>query len=362
MAEKKNVLRELLENGKRTGKLNGKEIADAIEESGFDVEQIDKLYETLERNGIEVVDEPENDAENFTLTEESVEQFESSLSADGVAIDDPVKVYLKEIGRVPLLTSDEEIQLAKDIQEGGPKGERAKQRLSEANLRLVVSIAKRYVGRGMQFLDLIQEGNLGLIKAVDKFDYTKGFKFSTYATWWIRQAITRAIADQARTIRIPVHMVETINKTIRVSRQLLQELGHDPSAEEIAAEMDMPVEKVRDILKIAQEPVSLETPIGEEEDSKLGDFLPDEDASEPSEAASFSLLREQLEEVLDTLAPREKKVLELRFGIVDGRTRTLEEVGKEFNVTRERIRQIEAKALRKLRHPSRSKKLRDFLN
>ena len=362
MAEKKNVLRELLENGKRTGKLNGKEIADAIEESGFDVEQIDKLYETLERNGIEVVDEPENDAENFTLTEESVEQFESSLSADGVAIDDPVKVYLKEIGRVPLLTSDEEIQLAKDIQEGGPKGERAKQRLSEANLRLVVSIAKRYVGRGMQFLDLIQEGNLGLIKAVEKFDYTKGYKFSTYATWWIRQAITRAIADQARTIRIPVHMVETINKVIRVSRQLLQELGHDPTPEEIADEMNMPVDRVREILKIAQEPVSLETPIGEEEDSHLGDFIPDEGASEPSEAASFTLLKEQLMDVLSTLTPREEKVLKLRFGIEDGRTRTLEEVGKEFNVTRERIRQIEAKALRKLRHPSRSKKLKDFLN
>ena len=303
---------------------------------------------------------------------------------------DPVRMYLKEIGKVPLLTAAEEIDLAMKIEAGVaataeiekaedegvelPRREMrrlsrieqvgldAKQQLIEANLRLVVSIAKRYVGRGMLFLDLIQEGNLGLIKAVEKFDYTKGYKFSTYATWWIRQAITRAIADQARTIRIPVHMVETINKTIRVSRQLLQELGHDPSAEEIAAEMDMPVDKVRDILKIAQEPVSLETPIGEEEDSHLGDFIPDEDASEPSEAASFSLLREQLEEVLDTLAPREKKVLELRFGIVDGRTRTLEEVGKEFNVTRERIRQIEAKALRKLRHPSRSKKLRDFLN
>ena len=303
---------------------------------------------------------------------------------------DPVRMYLKEIGKVDLLTAEEEVNLAMKIEAGTEAAERleaaeageieltraeqrrlmrieqvgleAKQALISANLRLTVSIAKRYVGRGMLFLDLIQEGNLGLIRAVEKFDYTKGFKFSTYATWWIRQAITRAIADQARTIRIPVHMVETINKTIRVSRQLLQELGHDPSAEEIADEMGMPVEKVRDILKIAQEPVSLETPIGEEEDSHLGDFIPDEDASEPSEAASFSLLREQLEEVLDTLAPREKKVLELRFGIVDGRTRTLEEVGKEFNVTRERIRQIEAKALRKLRHPSRSKKLRDFLN
>ena len=303
---------------------------------------------------------------------------------------DPVRMYLKEIGKVDLLTAAEEVNLAMKIEAGTEAADKleaaeageieltraeqrrlmrieqvgleAKQALISANLRLTVSIAKRYVGRGMLFLDLIQEGNLGLIRAVEKFDYTKGFKFSTYATWWIRQAITRAIADQARTIRIPVHMVETINKTIRVSRQLLQELGHDPSAEEIAEEMDMPVEKVRDILKIAQEPVSLETPIGEEEDSHLGDFIPDEDASEPSEAASFSLLREQLEEVLDTLAPREKKVLELRFGIVDGRTRTLEEVGKEFNVTRERIRQIEAKALRKLRHPSRSKKLRDFLN
>ena len=362
MAEKKNVLRELLENGKRTGKLNGKEIADAIEESGFDVEQIDKLYETLERNGIEVVDEPENDAENFTLTEERVEQFESSLSADGVAIDDPVKVYLKEIGRVPLLTSDEEIQLAKDIQEGGPKGERAKQRLSEANLRLVVSIAKRYVGRGMQFLDLIQEGNLGLIKAVDKFDYTKGFKFSTYATWWIRQAITRAIADQARTIRIPVHMVETINKVKKVSSQLLHENGHEPTADEISAALDMPVDKVREIMRVAQEPVSLETPIGEEEDSHLGDFIPDDDAPVPAEAASQTLLKEQLADVLKTLTPREEKVLRLRFGLEDGRPRTLAEVGKEFNVTRERIRQIEAKALRKLRHPSRSKKLRDFLD
>ena len=413
MAEKKNLIRELIETGKRNGKLTTKEINDAIEESGFDMEQIDKLYETMESHGVEIVDEPDNEA--FTLTEDSVDEFESSLSAEGVAIDDPVKVYLKEIGRVPLLSSDEEIQLALDILAGSQaeerkkeafpaiwkieknikltesqrriqvteeklnlneeqlaelseldavlrKGEKAKQRLSEANLRLVVSIAKRYVGRGMQFLDLIQEGNLGLIKAVEKFDYTKGYKFSTYATWWIRQAITRAIADQARTIRIPVHMVETINKVIRVSRQLLQELGHDPSPEEIAEEMSMPVERVREILKIAQEPVSLETPIGEEEDSHLGDFIPDEDASEPAEAASFTLLKEQLVEVLSTLTPREEKVLKLRFGIEDGRTRTLEEVGKEFNVTRERIRQIEAKALRKLRHPSRSKKLKDFLN
>jgi RNA polymerase primary sigma factor len=282
---------------------------------------------------------------------------------EGISIDDPVRMYLKEIGKVPLLTADEEIEIAKQLESGtDEEKEEAKRKLAEANLRLVVSIAKRYVGRGMLFLDLIQEGNLGLIKAVEKFDYTKGFKFSTYATWWIRQAITRAIADQARTIRIPVHMVETINKVIRVSRQLLQELGHDPSPNEIAAEMNMPVEKVREILKIAQEPVSLETPIGEEEDSHLGDFIPDEGASEPSEAASFTLLKEQLMDVLSTLTPREEKVLKLRFGIEDGRTRTLEEVGKEFNVTRERIRQIEAKALRKLRHPSRSKKLKDFLN
>ena len=413
MAEKKNLIRELIETGKRNGKLTTKEINDAIEESGFDVEQIDKLYETMESHGIEIADEPDNDA--FTLTEDSVDEFENSLSAEGVAIDDPVKVYLKEIGRVPLLSSDEEVQLALDILAGSQaedqkkeafpdiwkieknikltepqrkaqleearksltpeqiahldaldevlrKGEKAKQRLSEANLRLVVSIAKRYVGRGMQFLDLIQEGNLGLIKAVEKFDYTKGYKFSTYATWWIRQAITRAIADQARTIRIPVHMVETINKVIRVSRQLLQELGHDPTPEEIAEEMSMPVERVREILKIAQEPVSLETPIGEEEDSHLGDFIPDEDAPVPAEAASHTLLKEQLSSVLSTLTPREEKVLRLRFGLEDGRPRTLEEVGHEFEVTRERIRQIEAKALRKLRHPSRSKKLKDFLD
>ena len=322
-------LKELFEKGKKAGKLTAKDL-ELLNELNLEAEAIDD--------------------EEVTDTDALMDSF---------ATDDPVRMYLKEIGKVPLLTPEEEVELARKMSEGD---EEAKRRMTEANLRLVVSIAKRYVGRGMLFLDLIQEGNLGLIKAVEKFDYTKGYKFSTYATWWIREAITRAIADQARTIRIPVHMVETINKTIRVSRQLLQELGHDPSAEEIAEVMDMPVEKVRDILKIAQEPVSLETPIGEEEDSHLGDFIPDEDASEPSEAASFSLLREQLEEVLDTLAPREKKVLELRFGIVDGRTRTLEEVGKEFNVTRERIRQIEAKALRKLRHPSRSKKLRDFLN
>ena len=377
MAEKKNLIRELIETGKRNGKLTTKEINDAIEES--------------------------------------VDEFESSLSAEGVAIDDPVKVYLKEIGRVPLLSSDEEIQLALNILAGSQaeeqkkelfpdiwkieknikltdaqrkakleeakqgldeaqletlaqldailhKGDKAKQRLSEANLRLVVSIAKRYVGRGMQFLDLIQEGNLGLIKAVEKFDHTKGFKFSTYATWWIRQAITRAIADQARTIRIPVHMVETINKVKKVSSQLLHQNGHDPTADEISQALDMPVEKVREIMRVAQEPVSLETPIGEEEDSHLGDFIPDDEAPVPAEAASQTLLKEQLEEVLSTLTPREEKVLKLRFGLEDGRSRTLEEVGHEFEVTRERIRQIEAKALRKLRHPSRSKKLKDFLD
>ena len=364
------TLQELLEKGKKIGRLSAKELA-VLEDLNLDGETVSKFYETLEQNGVDIdvgsedalppIDDVLPEVEDLADVEEVPEEEITDTDAlmDSFATDDPVRMYLKEIGKVPLLTPEEEIALAVRMSEGD---EDAKHRMTEANLRLVVSIAKRYVGRGMLFLDLIQEGNLGLIKAVEKFDYTKGYKFSTYATWWIRQAITRAIADQARTIRIPVHMVETINKTIRVSRQLLQELGHDPSAEEIAAEMDMPVEKVRDILKIAQEPVSLETPIGEEEDSHLGDFIPDEDASEPSEAASFSLLREQLEEVLDTLAPREKKVLELRFGIVDGRTRTLEEVGKEFNVTRERIRQIEAKALRKLRHPSRSKKLRDFLN
>ncbi len=364
-------LKELFEKGKKAGKLTPKEL-DLLNELNLDSDAVDKFYEELEKAGIDIDygsvdliptldDDLLPEIDDLSAVEEVPDEEVTDTDAlmDSFATDDPVRMYLKEIGKVPLLTPEEEITLAKKMSEGD---EEAKRRMTEANLRLVVSIAKRYVGRGMLFLDLIQEGNLGLIKAVEKFDYTKGYKFSTYATWWIRQAITRAIADQARTIRIPVHMVETINKTIRVSRQLLQELGHDPSAEEIAAEMDMPVDKVRDILKIAQEPVSLETPIGEEEDSHLGDFIPDEDASEPSEAASFSLLREQLEEVLGTLAPREKKVLELRFGIVDGRTRTLEEVGKEFNVTRERIRQIEAKALRKLRHPSRSKKLRDFLN
>ncbi len=364
MAEKKDPIRSLIENGRRNGKLTNTEIGDAMEESGhvLDVEQMEKLYEELESNGIEVVDDDAVDAADVALTEDNVDDFEDSLNTDGITIDDPVKVYLKEIGRVPLLTPEEEIDLALKIQAGGPDGEKAKQRLSEANLRLVVSIAKRYVGRGMQFLDLIQEGNLGLIKAVEKFDHTKGFKFSTYATWWIRQAITRAIADQARTIRIPVHMVETINKVKKVSSQLLHEYGHDPSAEEIAERLDMSVDKVREIMRVAQEPVSLETPIGEEEDSHLGDFIPDDDAPVPAEAASQTLLKEQLADVLKTLTPREEKVLRLRFGLEDGRPRTLEEVGKEFNVTRERIRQIEAKALRKLRHPSRSKKLRDFLD
>ena len=360
---------ELLQKGKKNGKLTYKEISDVLESLKLSAEQMDKFYDTLEEMGIELAGEALPDLEETLpaldeldeveeVTEEEI-AADTETMADSFSTDDPVRMYLKEIGKVSLLTAEEEIELAKRMAEGD---EEAKKRMAEANLRLVVSIAKRYVGRGMLFLDLIQEGNMGLIKAVEKFDYTKGYKFSTYATWWIRQAITRAIADQARTIRIPVHMVETINKVIRVSRQLLQELGHDPSAEEIAEEMNMPVEKVREILKIAQEPVSLETPIGEEEDSHLGDFIPDEEASEPSEAASFTLLKEQLMEVLATLTPREEKVLRLRFGLEDGRTRTLEEVGKEFNVTRERIRQIEAKALRKLRHPSRSKKLRDFLN
>ena len=366
------VLNELLEKGKKQGQLTNKEL-EVLETLNLDAEATEKFYESLEANGIETIIEDDDflppvddldvlpELEELEELEEVTEEeiMDTDAMADSFSTDDPVRMYLKEIGKVALLTPEEEIDLAKRMAEGD---EEAKRRMAEANLRLVVSIAKRYVGRGMLFLDLIQEGNLGLIKAVEKFDYTKGYKFSTYATWWIRQAITRAIADQARTIRIPVHMVETINKVIRVSRQLLQELGHDPSAEEIAAEMNMPVDKVRDILKIAQEPVSLETPIGEEEDSHLADFIPDEDASEPAEAASFTLLKEQLMDVLSTLTPREEKVLRLRFGLEDGRTRTLEEVGKEFNVTRERIRQIEAKALRKLRHPSRSKKLRDFLN
>ncbi len=413
---KKTLLTNLIERGKESGKLDSADIKMVIDELELDDDQIEKLYDTLEANSIEVtVEDEEIEAleridDDMDVPPEELESIEEITEdelvdtqslADSFKLDDPVRMYLKEIGSVDLLSSaDEEIELAQDIgkgyeardllekleaarQAGGDlpeelaaideakekelkaaveRGNHAKKKLTEANLRLVVSIAKRYVGRGMLFLDLIQEGNLGLIKAVEKFDYTKGYKFSTYATWWIRQAITRAIADQARTIRIPVHMVETINKVIRVSRQLLQELGHDPQPEDIAERMDMPVDKVREIMKIAQEPVSLETPIGEEEDSHLGDFIEDERASEPAEVASFSLLKEQLVEVLSTLSPREEKVLRLRFGIEDGRARTLEEVGKEFNVTRERIRQIEAKALRKLRHPSRSKKLKDFLN
>ncbi|GAA0747272.1 RNA polymerase sigma factor RpoD [Clostridium oceanicum] len=349
--EKMKLVRGLMEKGKKTGSLTYKQIMDELEEVELTPEQIEKIYEALESMGVEVT----GDMNDIDVKEEDID-----LSVpEGVAIDDPVRMYLKEIGKVSLLTPEEEIDLAKRIEAGSM---RAKKKLAEANLRLVVSIAKRYVGRGMLFLDLIQEGNLGLIKAVEKFDYRKGYKFSTYATWWIRQAITRAIADQARTIRIPVHMVETINKLIRVSRQLLQELGREPQPEEIAKIMEMPVDKVREIMKIAQEPVSLETPIGEEEDSHLGDFIPDDEAPAPAEAAAFTMLKEQLINVLDTLTPREEKVLRLRFGLDDGRARTLEEVGKEFNVTRERIRQIEAKALRKLRHPSRSKKLKDYLD
>ena len=360
--DKKNVISSLIESGKAKGKLSTKDITDALEKLDYDVEQVDKLYSMLEGQNIEIVEEGaslDGDLEKLDLDGDDAEDSLDLSFVDGVNIDDPVKVYLKEIGRVPLLSSDEEVELAQRMAEGDAY---AKKRLAEANLRLVVSIAKRYVGRGMQFLDLIQEGNLGLIKAVEKFDHTKGFKFSTYATWWIRQAITRAIADQARTIRIPVHMVETINKVKKVSSQLLHQNGHDPTAEEIAAALDMPVDKVREIMRVAQEPVSLETPIGEEEDSHLGDFIPDDDAPAPADAASHTLLKEQLGEVLKTLTPREEKVLRLRFGLEDGRSRTLEEVGKEFNVTRERIRQIEAKALRKLRHPSRSKKLKDFLD
>ncbi len=375
--KKVEILNVLLEKGKGKGRLSYKEISDQMDAVEFDKDQMDELYETLMTNGIEIVSETEpedfeinlknfdnhlddldeDDKADLKAAEESEEDFEASM-AKGIAVDDPVRMYLKEIGKVPLLSAEEEIELAKRMELGD---EEAKKKLCEANLRLVVSIAKRYVGRGMLFLDLIQEGNLGLIKAVDKFDWRKGYKFSTYATWWIRQAITRSIADQARTIRIPVHMVETINKLIRISRQLLQELGREPTPEEIAAEMDISVEKVREILKIAQEPVSLETPIGEEEDSHLGDFIPDDDVPAPAEAAAFSMLKEQLVEVLGTLTEREQKVLKLRFGLEDGRPRTLEEVGKQFDVTRERIRQIEAKALRKLRHPSRSKKLKDYL-
>ncbi len=351
-------VRELVETGKSKGALTYKEIVDLFADCDLDPDQFDKILDTLSELNIDVIKEAGIvDAEpNSNLAQD--EDLDISVP-EGISIDDPVRMYLKEIGKVPLLTAEEEIELAKRMEEGD---EEAKHRLSEANLRLVVSIAKRYVGRGMLFLDLIQEGNLGLIKAVDKFDYRKGYKFSTYATWWIRQAITRAIADQARTIRIPVHMVETINKLIRVSRQLLQEFGREPMPEEIAEEMGISEEKVREIIKIAQEPVSLETPIGEEEDSHLGDFLPDDDAPAPADAAAFTLLKEQLMSVLSTLTPREEMVLKLRFGLEDGRQRTLEEVGKEFKVTRERIRQIEAKALRKLRHPSRSRKLKDSLD
>lgn len=359
--EKIKAVKKLKNKGKKQGMLTYKEIMNHLEEIDLDSEQIDKIYQSLEDMGIELVGDKD---EEILLDKEDDEEKVSDekggviLPPKGISVDDPVRMYLKEIGKIPLLTAEEEVILAKRMEAGE---EEAKRDLAEANLRLVVSIAKRYVGRGMLFLDLIQEGNLGLMKAVEKFDYKKGYKFSTYATWWIRQAITRSIADQARTIRIPVHMVETINKLMRVSRQLVQELGRDPVPEEIAKEMNMDVEKVRDIMKIAQEPVSLETPIGEEEDSHLGDFIPDEEAQAPAEAATFTLLKEQLLDVLDSLTPREQKVLRLRFGLDDGRARTLEEVGKEFDVTRERIRQIEAKALRKLRHPSRSKKLKDFL-
>ncbi|WP_373599492.1 RNA polymerase sigma factor RpoD [Paraclostridium bifermentans] len=381
---KRVTAKSLIEKGKKQGSLTLMEIMEAFAETELDKDQVENLYETLGNLGIEVIQKKEEKADadiefnsedgdvsnlediDDTIDDDmskeentmEIEQIDLTLPK-GISIDDPVRMYLKEIGKIPLLKPHEEAELARRMHEGD---EIAKQRLVEANLRLVVSIAKRYVGRGMLFLDLIQEGNLGLIKAVEKFDYTKGFKFSTYATWWIRQAITRAIADQARTIRIPVHMVETINKLIRVSRQLLQELGRDPKPEEIAKEMDMTEDKVREIMKIAQDPVSLETPIGEEEDSHLGDFIPDDDAPAPAEAAAYSLLKEQIEEVLGSLNEREQKVLKLRFGLEDGRARTLEEVGKEFDVTRERIRQIEAKALRKLRHPSRSKKLRDYLD
>ena len=349
-----NKIEELIELGKNKGVLTYKEVMDTLEELELDSEQIEKIYDRFEALNIDVVEETDP-----ADVAEDIADIESDLGgADGVAIDDPVRMYLKEIGKVALLSAAEEIDIAKRMAEGDQE---AKRQLAEANLRLVVSVAKRYVGRGMLFLDLIQEGNLGLIKAVEKFDYRKGYKFSTYATWWIRQAITRAIADQARTIRIPVHMVETINKLIRVNRQLLQEYGREPRPDEIAREMGISEDKVREIIKVAQEPVSLETPIGEEEDSHLGDFIPDDDAPAPAEVAAFTLLKEQLMEVLDTLTPREEKVLRLRFGLDDGKARTLEEVGREFNVTRERIRQIEAKALRKLRHPSRSKKLKDFL-
>ncbi|MBQ8092170.1 MAG: RNA polymerase sigma factor RpoD [Clostridia bacterium] len=354
-------VKEILEVAKREKRsLTYQEVMNALIDYDIDAETIDAVFDTLENGGLSLVNSAA--AEESAVQDTANPALEDLSVPDSVSVDDPVRMYLKEIGKVPLLTAEEEVVIAKQIEKGGPIAEEARKKLAEANLRLVVSIAKRYVGRGMLFLDLIQEGNLGLIKAVEKFDYTKGYKFSTYATWWIRQAITRAIADQARTIRIPVHMVETINKLIRVSRQLLQENGREPTPVEIAEVMGITPEKVQEIIKVAQEPVSLETPIGEEEDSHLGDFIQDEDAMSPSEAASFLLMKEQLMAVLDTLTPREKKVLSLRFGLEDGRQRTLEEVGQEFNVTRERIRQIEAKALRKLRHPSRSKKLKDYLD
>ncbi|MDR7870161.1 MAG: RNA polymerase sigma factor RpoD [Tissierellaceae bacterium] len=369
--EKNEQIEKLISKGNKNGVLSYKEVMDTLEKIDLSSDEVDDIYQRLEDKGIEVLGEKDDDLlleddldDSIDEDPEDDEDIVEKAKVDdlsvpkGVNVDDPVRMYLKEIGKIALLSGDEEVKLAKRMEEGD---EEAKKKLAEANLRLVVSIAKRYVGRGMLFLDLIQEGNLGLMKAVEKFEYRKGFKFSTYATWWIRQAITRAIADQARTIRIPVHMVETINKLVRIQRQLVQELGRDPTPEEIGKEMDLDVEKVREIMKIAQEPVSLETPIGEEEDSHLGDFIPDEDVLAPADAATFTMLREQLIEVLDTLTPREQKVLRLRFGLDDGRARTLEEVGKEFEVTRERIRQIEAKALRKLRHPSRSKKLKDFL-
>ena len=365
MAEKKDPIRSLIDTGRRAGKLTSSEISDAMEENGnvLDVEAMEKLYEELESNGIEIVDDTPVDVSSaLPSSEEGADDYEDGLTADGITIDDPVKVYLKEIGRVPLLSPEEETELALKIQAGGPDGEKAKQRLSEANLRLVVSIAKRYVGRGMQFLDLIQEGNLGLIKAVEKFDHTKGFKFSTYATWWIRQAITRAMADQARTIRVPVHMVEVINKLSRVQRQMLQDLGREPTPDELARELDMPVEKVQEVQKYGREPISLHTPLGEDGDSEFGDLIEDTDAIAPSDAVAFSLLQEQFKQVLETLSPREAGVIKMRYGLEDGQPKTLDDIGRVYGVTRERIRQIESKTMSKLRHPSRSQTLRDFLD
>ena len=363
MAEKKDPIRSLIDTGRRAGKLTSSEISDAMEENGnvLDVEAMEKLYEELESNGIEIVDDTPVDVSSaLPSSEEGADDYEDGLTADGITIDDPVKVYLKEIGRVPLLSPEEETELALKIQAGGPDGEKAKQRLSEANLRLVVSIAKRYVGRGMQFLDLIQEGNTGLIRAVDKFDYTKGNKFSTYATWWIRQAITRAIADQARTIRVPVHMVEVINKATRCNRKLVQELGREPTLEEIAAELNLPIEKIIEANRTAADTLSLDMPVGDEEDTTIGSFVEDDNTPGPVDATSNAMLSEALTEILGTLTEREADVLRMRFGMYDGRTHTLEEVGQIFGVTRERIRQIENKAIRKLRHPSRAKKIKDF--